>query len=326
MVESCPNIKAERQGNVHFNGFCFGVNIAMIDRAAYSPKQFLFDPHDIVIGQEDHLSKKIQEHGLSAVIILCAFVYHFKSATVAVAKTTNLDLSELSKYNITAKRVSRVAPIVEFTYKKPLGNRVSSNSKRNSNKGSSEQIVKVVDLREDLRWYHPEEQKGIIFDLFAFSMEEEDLSKVASSTGSLTIASPSVGQSSTVTSDTPIVSVPSLSNIPSLCDLDEDQQVNNAKKKDQQVRAVNPSYVPSNDGRLELVTHSLRLTSHHHMRLNLHGSNLCIYPTDWHGVCNELSKANKHMHAEYYAFASKSHQILIAFLLPGKSFIFLPLY
>lgn len=78
-------VDATYKGKVRFNGFCFGINLELIQPAAFDHPRSLFDTSSIMIGQEDKLVEKMMALGLHPKISTTAFAYHFKSVTVAAA-------------------------------------------------------------------------------------------------------------------------------------------------------------------------------------------------------------------------------------------------
>lgn len=119
-----------------FNGFCFGVNIARIEPAAFEANVHLFDPRDRIVGQEDSLTLRMEKAGLVPIILHCAFVFHFKSKTVSAANFT-LFQEVMNRNNATVLDKTSY-PTVLMSYNGPDG--VQTKFK--------------VDIREDLRWYH----------------------------------------------------------------------------------------------------------------------------------------------------------------------------
>jgi hypothetical protein len=130
----CHTVPAEYHGQPKFNGFCFGVNIAKIRPAAFTPGEYLFDPNDLIVGQEDHLMKRMRKAKLAPVVLYCVFLYHFKSVTVSAAniKTT------MKKLNVRTR--SFTGPMADFQFQDE----------------ANRTVTKTIDIREELRWYHPE--------------------------------------------------------------------------------------------------------------------------------------------------------------------------
>lgn len=121
-----------------------------ITPAAFEENIHLFDPTDLIVGQEDHLVQRMHAQKLMPIILHCAFVYHFKSVTVSSANFSSF-VEQLQGYNISAKQIGK-SPLVKLTYE--IGN---------------ESLTKTVDIREDLRWYHPEEQADFVAEIFNWS-------------------------------------------------------------------------------------------------------------------------------------------------------------
>lgn len=129
-------LSKNRQGP-HFNGFCFSVNVEKIKQAAFEDNIFLFDPSEVIVGQEDSLAKRMKASGLSPIIIHCAFVYHFKSVTVSSANFETFK-QKVQKHNITVHRLGKTAMTELVFY----------------DASQQKTIRKRFDIREDLRWYH----------------------------------------------------------------------------------------------------------------------------------------------------------------------------
>jgi hypothetical protein len=71
---------------VKFNGFFFGVNLKTTRTAAFSQNPLqLFDPGNVMVGQENSLTTQLIKIGLPPRICIHAFIYHSKSATVKVS-------------------------------------------------------------------------------------------------------------------------------------------------------------------------------------------------------------------------------------------------
>jgi hypothetical protein len=143
----CPAELSKAKGLPKFNGFCFSVNVDKISPAAYEPHIHLFDPADIIVGQEDHLVQRMHEKKLMPIILHCAFVFHFKSITVSVANFT-VFRDKMRSYNITVKQKGK-SPLATLEYR-----------------SKGQVFAKQIDIREDLRWYHPEEQQNFVHEIF----------------------------------------------------------------------------------------------------------------------------------------------------------------
>ena len=72
-----------------FNGFFFQLNMQTIPKFEFAPNQ-LFDPSNVVIGQEDDLGKRGGPQ-LRSMVYYNAFIFHFKSITVGYAKSQKKD-------------------------------------------------------------------------------------------------------------------------------------------------------------------------------------------------------------------------------------------
>eukprot|EP01034_Spumella_vulgaris_P022401 gene22401-28523_t len=130
------------RGKARFNGFFFGMNLALIAPAAVRHPALLFDSGDLMVGQEDHLMERLAAKGLTPKIAICVFIYHFKSVTVGVANIKALTALQLrdNDSNVSYSRTGR-----NFRIKKEL---LGTN-------GSTLSSVHM-DIRDDLRFYHPE--------------------------------------------------------------------------------------------------------------------------------------------------------------------------
>ncbi len=78
-------------GRARFNGFLFGINLALIAPVAHAHPTQLFDPADTMVGQEDRLMTRMSALGMIPKISMCAFAFHFKSVTVAAASISTLN-------------------------------------------------------------------------------------------------------------------------------------------------------------------------------------------------------------------------------------------
>lgn len=104
----------------------------------------------MIVGQEDHLVQRMHAHKLMPIILHCAFVYHFKSVTVSSANFSSF-VEQLKVYNVSAKQIGK-SPLAKLSF------------------GSgNDTLTKTVDIREDLRWYHPEEQADFVAEIFNWS-------------------------------------------------------------------------------------------------------------------------------------------------------------
>lgn len=64
-----------------FNGFFFSLRKPEISLLEFK-KGILFDPANVIFGQEDNLLHQLKENGIQTAISTSSFVYHFKSTTV----------------------------------------------------------------------------------------------------------------------------------------------------------------------------------------------------------------------------------------------------
>jgi hypothetical protein len=137
--------RSQRLGKLIFNGFCFGVNISGIQKAAADYPQLLFNPSDIMVGQEDRLVEAMRKHDLVPKISLLSFFYHFKSYTVRAATA--------SKYmSINNISLSEFYP----AQRNPGGYFLIKANNSNLHSSSKDSSASRIDIREDIRLYHPE--------------------------------------------------------------------------------------------------------------------------------------------------------------------------
>ena len=77
------------KGRYRFNGFMFGINLALIRPAAHWYPAQLFDNTTLIVGQENLLAQRLETLSMIPMISVKAFCYHYKSATVGIAKQIN---------------------------------------------------------------------------------------------------------------------------------------------------------------------------------------------------------------------------------------------
>ena len=77
------------KGRYRFNGFMFGINLALIRPAAHWYPTQLFDNTTLIVGQENLLAQRLETLHMIPMISIKAFCYHYKSATVGIAKHIN---------------------------------------------------------------------------------------------------------------------------------------------------------------------------------------------------------------------------------------------
>ena len=77
------------KGRYRFNGFMFGINLALIRPAAHWYPTQLFDNTTLIVGQENLLAQRLETLHMIPMISVKAFCYHYKSATVGIAKQIN---------------------------------------------------------------------------------------------------------------------------------------------------------------------------------------------------------------------------------------------
>lgn len=83
---SVPSVFKTR---IKFNGFFFGINLQLIAPVAFEVGKQLFDPADIMVGQEDRLVLKLLEKGIIPKMAMSVFVFHFKAITTGYAASKN---------------------------------------------------------------------------------------------------------------------------------------------------------------------------------------------------------------------------------------------
>eukprot|EP01038_Epipyxis_sp_PR26KG_P010841 gene10841-14552_t len=136
-------VASKSGGKFRFNGFLFGVNLALIKRAAYKYPQYLFDPHNIMVGQEDSLMAKMRKYHIYPVIAKNVYIFHFKSVTIA--NSIKDGISSITTSNSTDGKIVAAA-LASRREKRTIG---SSYMVKGAN-------GKKIDIREQLALYHPE--------------------------------------------------------------------------------------------------------------------------------------------------------------------------
>ena len=129
------------RGIYRFNGFFFGINLKNIAPAAVDHPRVLFDVEDLMVGQEDHLMERMKALQMVPKIAMCVFIYHFKSVTVSSAMKS---LSSLKKFD------------PRSNYSRGNGRKYNVRVDVNTGNGTES---KTMDIRDDLRFYHPEFKK-----------------------------------------------------------------------------------------------------------------------------------------------------------------------
>jgi hypothetical protein len=114
------------KNRIKFNGFCFAINVTGTKNLALPYSNF-FNNTLLMVGQEDDLAKRMQANNMIPMIAKFAFVYHYKSVTVSMAKTV------LRYDNFTGDLLATHHPYIS----------------RNG-----------FDNRENLSYYHPELQSS----------------------------------------------------------------------------------------------------------------------------------------------------------------------
>lgn len=251
-----------------FNGFCFGVNVEKIAPAAFEPNVHLFDPRDRIVGQEDSLTARMEKVKLFPILLHCSFVYHFKSKTVSAANFTLFE--QILKRNNATVVEKGSFPTVKIAYKEP----------------SSKSVTHfMVDIREDLRWYHQEDSDAY-----------ESL-----------VTGPSFMQSLIKSSKKKATTGASAE-----LEYDEDLDVWNGL----QCKA------PANDVLFpppkEKDQSSLAFTYKQYvdMSWNIRSNPYCLYPSQWQPHCNKLLQDSSFFEPELFAYA-KSSTIVIAIAMSG---------
>lgn len=143
----CPAVISKTGTRPKFNGFSFSVNLNKIHNATYLPDVYLFDPHNVIVGQEENLATNMHKNNLYPLLLQCVYSFHFKSVTVSPVNITVIT-EKLAQYGVSASPVKGSAVMVHIIYNDP--------------KTGEELVNKLVDVREDLRWYHPEEDKDFL--------------------------------------------------------------------------------------------------------------------------------------------------------------------
>eukprot|EP01031_Cornospumella_fuschlensis_P034176 gene34176-41370_t len=141
--ETCAAQPSQHQGRPKFNGFCFGVNLRRIAPAAFARDALLFDPAQRIVGQEDSLVARMASQSLAPMVLPCAFLFHFKAATVSVPAQLRGDQAGGGD-DVLVERVG-AGPMARLRYRDAASNQT---------------VSRLVDLREDLRRYHPEGPGG----------------------------------------------------------------------------------------------------------------------------------------------------------------------
>ncbi|CAF4728065.1 unnamed protein product [Rotaria sp. Silwood1] len=123
-----------RQTNVHyhvrnrFNGFMFGFRKPDIYKAEYS-KGILFDPRNIVVGQEDEVIVRLNHNSIPLTLCKSAFIYHWKSVTIGqsyyLARNNYDAREELSRYHRNLKNNHLQKPTIAFAVSDPKRNPLS---------------------------------------------------------------------------------------------------------------------------------------------------------------------------------------------------------
>ena len=107
---------------VKFNGFFFGVNLRRTRPVVFSQSPLqLFNPANVIVGQEDSFTQRLMELGRPPRICLHAFVYHAKSATVKVA---GYNVMEGSRQPETRNNLQLYHPNINLTLREETGTRI----------------------------------------------------------------------------------------------------------------------------------------------------------------------------------------------------------
>lgn len=96
-----------------FNGFLFCINISAVSEKNIPYDEFtFFNPHDLMIHQEEHITDLFYERYITPVIEKYAFAYHYKSVTVAVAgRNQKIDKRENLSFYHTEGRDEPLEPL-----------------------------------------------------------------------------------------------------------------------------------------------------------------------------------------------------------------------
>lgn len=92
--------KSSYRGRPLFNGFFFGVNMDRVRPSAFDGNN-LFNPANLVVGQEDDLQQRLKKNGDVPMISQCAFVFHYKSITAPYFAGQNRN--DLKKYHVSLR-------------------------------------------------------------------------------------------------------------------------------------------------------------------------------------------------------------------------------
>lgn len=254
--------------------------------AAFEPNVHLFDPADIIVGQEDHLVKRMHEKNLVPIILHCAFVYHFKSITVSSANITSFALELQASHNITVQQIGPAnSPIAKLTYVTPK---------------TREIIEKEFDIREDLRWYHPEERENFLMDLFNISDGKLNIKSLAGREEEIE------HQFAARASD--------LIGGESNSDRFRERVMKQCRPDTKEVLFPKQSLPIAS--RLESLYRQFS-----QMNWNIRANPYCVYPSQWQPHCDQYLSTNPDkvlkFEPELYA-KSSSRYIVIAFAMSGK--------
>ena len=195
-----------------FNGFFFGVNMNLIKSCAFNSTH-LFDPQDIMVGQENRLNLCLIQSNMTPQIALGSFVFHFKSVTVKssnysskVARETRENLSHYHTQSV--KKSANYSSMFFQLYEKLRSRNIklyperptngkkiciaTSNNSTNRNAGDiftakelKRSLLKLGDynvrlLNEGYEWYNLDD-----CDILIIMLHTYDMSKIVSAPTSI---------------------------------------------------------------------------------------------------------------------------------------------
>ena len=298
----CPAELSKARGLPKFNGFCFSINVDRMNPAAFEPNVHLFDPADIIVGQEDHLVKRMHKNNLVPIILHCAFVYHFKSITVSSANITSFALELQQSHNISVQQIGNSnSPIAKLSYTDPKTGKL---------------FEKEFDIREDLRWYHPEERENFLMELFNITTNGLSVSD------GLTLPLP-IGKAKALAGQEEEFEVHvnrgSIANSDMIGESSKDERFRNQlmnKCRSDTKEVLFPRHTMPMASRLEQLYKQFPS-----MNWNIRANPYCVYPSQWQPHCEQYLSTNSNrqlkFEPELYAKAS-SRYIVIAFAMSGK--------
>jgi hypothetical protein len=124
----------------------------MIGPAAHAHPTQLFDPADAMVGQEDRLMARMAALALVPKIAMCVFAFHFKSVTVAAAS-----IQTLKSYAQQEQAANKSPETAAVQYS---GTNRNFRIRKEQRSANGTVTVSFLDIRDDLRFYHPEEESN----------------------------------------------------------------------------------------------------------------------------------------------------------------------